>query len=390
MRTYVDVLAQGPIGTLMLLSAIARLPIAMTALALVLFVHHATGSFASAGLVVGGYALGVAVSSPLMGRVADRRGSSIFIPGSILQCLLLVAIVVLGGEVAAGVLVAVAALAGVAGPPTPSLLRARLPQLLERAPTLLSSAYALDSVIADFTFTAGPLLTALLAAVFDPSAALLAVAAASLVGPVMFLLWLPRSKPAENHHASRWGPLRSPAIVTLVLAMFPFGLSLGAFEVVVPAYCAAQHAPNLAGVLIAAWGIASVAGALLYGGRVWAQPVKARHFWMSVSYPLAYLPILGSSSITLMSVLVLPGGFMVGPIMASRNEMVSVAAPSGTQTEAFTWVTTALMGGVALGAAISGSVVDRAGWQAGVGTVVVSAALATATTVTRHRTLDVG
>jgi predicted MFS family arabinose efflux permease len=371
----------------MLLSVIARLPLAMNTLALVLFVHKATGSFATAGVVVGGYALGVAVSGPFLGRLADRRGTTIFVPGAVLQCALLVLIAVLGGKVAAAGLVALASLAGVAGPPTPSLLRARLPQMLGREPGLISVAYALDSVLADLTFSVGPLLTALLAGLFGPEVAILAVAATSLVGPVMFLCWLPRSESAKRAHKVRSGPLRSPAIVTVVLATLPFGASLGAFEVMVPAYCAAQHAPDFAGVLIGAWGFASVAGALVYGARVWPVPVAARHYWMTLVYPLAFLPILASSSIALMSLLVLPGGVLVGPIMSSRNEIVSVAAPRGKHTETFTWVATSLMGGTALGAAISGRVVDGAGWRGALVTVVLAAALAAATTAARRRTL---
>ena len=42
--------------------------------------------------------------------------------------------------------------------------------------------------------------------------------------------------------------------------------------------------------------------------------------------------------------------------------MISLVAPQGTGTEAFTWLMTALIAGLSLGTAISGAVIESAGW----------------------------
>ena len=55
-------------------SAVGRLPVAMYALATLLYVQGATGSFASAGLVSAGSLVGVAVGSVVQGRLVDRLG----------------------------------------------------------------------------------------------------------------------------------------------------------------------------------------------------------------------------------------------------------------------------------------------------------------------------
>src|SRR6186997_72651 len=77
-------------------SIVARLPLAMFGLALLVHVHHLTGSFAVAGLVSGAYAAAVGLGGPLLGRLADRRGQTLPLVG--------------GAAVAAGVLGVIALL----------------------------------------------------------------------------------------------------------------------------------------------------------------------------------------------------------------------------------------------------------------------------------------
>jgi MFS family permease len=55
-------------------SVVARLPLAMFSIALLVHARHLTGSFAAAGLVTGAYAGAVGVGGPLLGRLVDRRG----------------------------------------------------------------------------------------------------------------------------------------------------------------------------------------------------------------------------------------------------------------------------------------------------------------------------
>jgi hypothetical protein len=75
-----------------------------------------------------------------------------------------------------------------------------------------------------------------------------------------------------------------------------------------------------------------------------------------------------------MGVLVLLAGLPIAPLIASRNQLIDRVAPAGTATEAFTWPLTALVGGVSLGAAAGGAVVEASSWT---GAVLVSIGVAT-------------
>src|SRR6478735_4885397 len=66
---------------LFLLSLVARVPLPMLSIGLLVHARHLTGSYAAAGLVAGVYAVALGVGGPLLGRVADRRG-----PAPVLVC----------------------------------------------------------------------------------------------------------------------------------------------------------------------------------------------------------------------------------------------------------------------------------------------------------------
>src|SRR5262249_4630630 len=55
-------------------SIIARLPLAMLSLVLLVHTERVTGSFALAGLVTGSYTVGLGADAPVLGRLVDRCG----------------------------------------------------------------------------------------------------------------------------------------------------------------------------------------------------------------------------------------------------------------------------------------------------------------------------
>ena len=61
---------------LLTLSLVARLPLVMLGIGLLIHAVHLTGSFAAAGVVTGAHALALGVGGPLLGRLVDRRGQT--------------------------------------------------------------------------------------------------------------------------------------------------------------------------------------------------------------------------------------------------------------------------------------------------------------------------
>jgi len=372
---YARILRTPGVAVIVFATLIGRMPIGISGLAILLFVRDVTGSFASAGLCAGALALGSAAGAPLQGRLIDRRGVHMLLPLAAVHAAGLLVVLAAGQAGAATALLAGAAfLAGAATPPVSSVLRSRWPFLLAERPELIPGAYALDSVMIELIFVTGPLITTVVVATVGAQYGLIVSAAFALAG-VLLLLGGLRGRPGpqatpEGTPALGLGALAAPGLRTLVIASLPVGFTLGTIEVVLPAFSADEGAAELAGVLLAVWSGASGVAGLAWGAFGNAQPLLAAHLRFAWLLPLAIAPLLLATSPLTMVPLAILAGLPIAPLIASRNQMVERLALAGTSTEAFTWPLTALVAGVALGAATAGTVIEASSWAAGVAVAV--------------------
>jgi MFS family permease len=391
-RAYAAVLRAPHVAALIAATLLARFPIGINALALVLYLRAERGSFAVAGAVAGALAAGSGVGAPVQGRLVDGFGQRrVLVPLGIVHAAALGAIV---GSAEAGapvaVLVAFGLLAGFAIPPTSSVLRSMWPQLLREQPQLLQAAYALDSVLIELIFVVGPLLTAIVATTLAPPAAL-AISAASVVAGTVAFTALPPSRAIkpdpQRPRSGALGALASPGVRTLVLTSLPAGIGIGICEVALPAFSDASGAAATAGVLLATWSLGSAAGGLVYGALPNRPPLNRVHLAVSALLPLGLLPMAAAPSVLAMALLVIPAGMFIAPLLATRNELIGWVAPEGARTEAYTWPVTAFVGGIAIGSAAAGVIVEAASWRTAFVAAAAVAALGTLIAVARRGTV---
>jgi MFS family permease len=386
---YTRILRTPGVAVIVLATLIGRMPIGISGLAILLFVREVTGSFASAGLCAGALALGSAIGAPLQGRLIDRRGVRMLLPLAIVHGAGLLVVWAAGESGAATTVLALASLiAGAATPPVSSVLRSHWPFLLGAQPELIPSAYALDSVMIEVIFVIGPLATTAVVATVGPQYALIVSAALALVGVVLLLAGLggrpgPERAP-EGTRAVGLGALAAPGLRTLVLASLPVGFTLGTIEVVLPAFSTDEGAEELAGVLLAVWSASSGVAGLVWGARGSRLPLLEAHLRFAWLLPLAMAPLILATSPATMAALAVLAGLPIAPLIASRNQLVERVALPGTSTEAFTWPLTALVAGVALGAATAGAVIEASSWAGGV-VVAIAVGLVGATVVVARR-----
>jgi MFS family permease len=391
MKRYGEVLRAPHVATLIAATLIARFPIGINALALILYLREETGTFAVAGAVAGGLAAGAGIGAPVQGRLVDRLGQR-----RVLVPLALVHAAALGGVVAlselgapAVALVACAFVAGFAIPPTSSVLRSMWPTLLRDREPLLQTAYALDSVLIELIFILGPLLTAVIAAGVSPAAALIVSAASVITGTVWFTAQAPSRafEPDREPRTSRFGALGSPGVRSLIFTSLPAGIGIGMCEVAIPAFSRAEGAAELAGLLLAIWSLGSAAGGLLYGALPRRPPLGRVHVAVAALLPLGLLPLALAPSVAVMALLVIPAGAFIAPLLATRNELIGWVAPPGARTEAYTWPVTAFVGGIAIGSALAGAIVEAESWRLAIVVAASAAACGTVVTIARRGTL---
>ena len=239
-------------------------------------------------------------------------------------------------------------------------------------------------------FIAGPALTAGIAVALSPGAALAGSALAVTIGTFAFLAVLGdagRIEGAADAASGLLGALRAPGVRTLVLTMLPVGFAFGILEITITAFATDEGHRELAGPLLTLWAVASAAGGIVYGARPRRGTASETHLRVALALPLGLAPIALATSPLTMALLVLPAGVFIAPLLATRNELAGLVAPPGTETEAYTWPLTAIVAGVAGGAALAGALVDTAGWRAAAVTAVACAAAGSALALTRRGTL---
>ena len=343
---------------------VARLPISMVSLGIVLLVSLRSGSYGYAGTVSAAYVIAAAVTSPAQGRLADRFGQHRALPPSI----------TVFGAALVGLIVAVelkaptpvphllAAVAGAALPQIGSCVRTRWAALLSGT-SQLQTAYAFEAMVDESVFIVGPVLVTLLATNVHPLAGLAATAVLGLVGT--YTLAAQRStEPAVQRH-DRSGVPRPPlgwrVLVPIALAMLCLGALFGSVEVVTVAFAREHGHGGVTGLLLATWALGSLLAGLITGLVNWKASAATRFRWGMLAMAVVMLPLPLAGNLFALDVMLFVAGFAISPTLVATMSLVESTVPASRLTEGISWVTTGIAAGLAPGAAIAGHVIDLRG-----------------------------
>jgi predicted MFS family arabinose efflux permease len=372
------------------ISIVARLPLVMLSIGLLVHAAHLTGSFAAAGVVAGAYAAALGVGGPLLGQLVDRRGQTqVLLSSALAEAALLAVIGLLPDGTPLAALVALAMGIGFATPPLGASMRVLFPVLLAD-PRDVRAAYALDATVSEFTWILGPPLALALGALWSTGAALALAGAVLLVATAAFALQ-PASRnwrPAAGAPRARGGSLRAPARRTLVFVLLAVGVLFGAVEVAITAAAETLHSTAAAAPLLALWGGGSLAGGLLAAKLGGGAQDAAGLALVLAALAAGHLALVAAAgSMFALGAVLFAAGAAIAPTYAAVYAMVDRAAPKGTVTEAFAWLATAIAIGAAIGAAGAGTIADHAGPGAVFGLAGGAGLVALATTALRSGTL---
>ena len=345
-------------------SVIARMPLAMLSIAILVHARELTGSFAVAGVACSGYAICGAMAAPVLGRLVDRRGqTAVLLCGSGVTAALLIVTGLLPSDTPPAVVVALAGITGLATPPLAACVRTLLPAIAAQ-PSQLPALFALESTLLELTFVFGPPLALGLGALWSTGSALVISGLMMVGGTVSFAAhrasraWRPDAAATR----SRSGSLRATAIRVLVVVDLGTGMVFGATEVGVTA--TAQHIAGAAAAapVLGLWGAGSLIGGVI-ATRMSGRSRGARQLTplvalLAISHGLL---MAGTHSLPVIAIIILVAGATIAPTGATIYAMVDRFAPAGTQTEAFSWLFTSSSAGAAAGAAIAGILAQSAG-----------------------------
>ncbi|WP_101524245.1 MFS transporter [Nocardioides houyundeii] len=342
---------------------VARLPVSMVSLGIVLLVEGETGSYGLAGTVSATYVLAEAAMALLHGRWLDAHGQSRVLPLAISVFGAALALMVLAVEqswpVAATYVFA--AIAGGSLPQVGASVRARWSNLLSDTQEV-QTAYALESVLDEVVFMVGPVAVTVLATLWHPVAGLAVAVVTGVAGTFAYAAQRDTEptphgrRAAAERPAMPWGVVAPLAVVSLAL-----GTLFGVAEVATVAFADERNHPAAAGVLLAAWALGSLVGGLVTGVVAWQRGPAVRVRVGIVVMTLSMVPLALVDSVPLMAVLLLVSGGAVAPTLIATLSMVERSVPPGRLTEGLAVLHTGLVAGVAPGASAAGFVIDHQG-----------------------------
>lgn len=364
LRRYVAVLGAPGVGPVVTAALLSRLAVGMWPLATLLLIRGEGRSYAVAGVVVAASSLACAIAWPLVGRLADRIGQTrVLLPLAFAYPAAFCGLALLAVSDAPVVaLAACAALTGATLPPIGACMRALWPDLLPGGDELRDTAYALEAWLQELFFIIGPVAVAALAAVGPPWAAVLAAAACCGAGTLWFALTAPvRAAEVHPRAPSRAGALGSAAVRTIIFACFGLGAGFGIVEVSMPAFAEEHGSRAQGGFALACFACGSLIGGIWAGTRPPARRLVLRFGFSLALLAVALVPPLAAPSLPVMCVLMLIAGVPIAPAFAASYGLIGELALPGTTTEAFAWLATAVVAGVALGTSFGGYAVEQVG-----------------------------
>ncbi|NUT54181.1 MAG: MFS transporter [Saccharothrix sp.] len=355
-------------------SLLARLPIAMVGLSLLLYVQRETGSFAAAGLVSASSLVGVAVGSIVQGRLMDRLGPTRPLLGAVSLFAVFVALAISAVEAGAtlAVLAPLAFLVGLTEPMVGSASRALWAHVLPAGSARLAG-YAYEAISMEVFFILGPGLAGLLVAAPWAGTGVVIGAVSMALGALWFAL-NPTVRGVRPAPAGRdlLGALASPGMRTVALAALGFGVTIGFIEVAVPAAAADAGHVGVGGLLLSLWSVSSVLFGVLYAMKPFPRAMHLRLPVLLGGFALLSLLLAVPTGLIGLGAALLVVGTLITPQATTHSAAIEQVAPDGTATEAFGWVVTAVTVGLAIGQSASGQLVE----SHGTGVAFVAAAVA--------------
>jgi hypothetical protein len=390
--TYRTLLRAPGAAAFFLAAAAGRVGIAMTGLGIVWLVHARTGSYATAGLVTGGFAVAEAVAGPQLARLVDRFGQTRVLPPALLAHA--AAVAALLALVAAGtpdwLMTAGGVLAGATIPQLGALSAARWAALLrdERA-AALPTAFTLESLANELAYLAGPALVSILGASGYPAAGTVLAAAVVVTGGMCFAAQRrtapPASGAAVRHRGGR--SLLRPGFAVLVGVNLAIGGFFGAMQLSVTAFAVERGAAGTAAALLTVSSCASLLAGSLYGLRRWRAAPHVRLAVAAVALAACCLPLLAAGSPLELGLCIALTGLAIPPILVPCSVLAEAAVHRAVLTQAFAWLNSASAAGSAGAAAVAGWAVGTCGARGGFAVAAVAAGVMAMLAVTGARAL---
>lgn len=358
---------------------VARLPIAMAPIGIVTMLAQTHGEYWLAGAVAAAFTLTNALLAPQISRLVDRFGQSrLLIPTTALSVSAFIALIVATRQEWPVWTLFASAFLAAAMPSVPAMVRARWTQLFRDRPEL-NTAFAFESAADELVYIAGASLSVGLSVALFPEAGLVASTLALALGMAAFVAQRgtePPLRPADGARHRSAITLRPVQIITLALIFV--GAIFATAEVSTVALTRELGEPGAASMVIGVYALGSFVVGLVIGALNLKAPLQRQLLAALGVLLVSSLPLLLADSVWFLAGAIFLSGVAISPTFITAFGLVERRVPAEVLTEGVTWVMTGIGIGMALGAFVTGLVVDIHGARAGFWVTIAAATSALA------------
>jgi len=365
LKTYASLFRQPGITGFFIAGLIARFPLAMMTLGIVIMLNHARGDYEIPGLVASVCVLASALIAPQLSRLADAFGQAkVGLPAALLAtaafCLLIAAYRLQWPQ-----WTWFACAAGIGMMPNfGAFSRARWSYLYTGTP-LLRTAFALEALCEEMVWMSGPIIVVWCSTRIAPEAGVAAAALLFIVGALVFCSQR-RTQPVPTGaalHKTGKPAIFSSAVFLPCMALLAFGGFFGVLEVATTAFAKQRGEEEKIFYPLTAYAVGSFITGSIYGVLRWHWPLPRQWLLVAAVFAVTTAPFFFIDSISTLTLVCFIAGATCSPSIIIALSLVENLSAKERLTESMTWALVSPTIGMAAGFALAGNWVDTWGAQ---------------------------
>jgi len=366
---------------------VARLPVAMAPIGIVTMLSESRGGYWLAGAVAATFTLANALAAPQISRLVDRFGQfRLLIPTTLLSVFGFVLLLSAAHRGWPTWTLFVAALLAAAMPSISAMVRARWTALFGDRDEL-NTAFAFESAADELVYIAGASLSVGLSVALFPEAGVLASTIILAMGTIAFVAQRRTEPPLRLEGGKERSAILLRPVQLITLTMVFVGAIFATAEVTTVALTRELGRPGAASLIIGVYAAGSFVVGVIIGGLTLKAPLHRQLLVAVGALLVTTVPLLLADTVPLLAATVLLSGMAVSPTFITAFGLVARRVAPSALTEGMTWVGTGIGIGMALGAFVSGGVVDNFGARSGFWVSVAAATIALSIVASGQRRL---